>query len=108
MATIFPQHARRDDPNGHMVVQQMVEFLRDEFDQELGKIIRGNSTIVAAATFADVAVSAPATYSVVVTPLNDPGSRFWVSNRTSGGFRINLSAAAPVGGVAFDWIVKGA
>lgn len=30
--TNFPERARRDDPNGHMVVQRMLEFLRNKYD----------------------------------------------------------------------------
>jgi hypothetical protein len=34
--TSFPKRARRDDPNGHMVVQEMLEYLRDRFDTSVG------------------------------------------------------------------------
>jgi hypothetical protein len=31
--TEFPEHARPDNPDGYLVVQRNLEFLRDEFDQ---------------------------------------------------------------------------
>lgn len=92
-----------------MVVQQMVEFLRDAFDAGMAKMARGSAVIAAAGTFVDVAFSSVgATFSVAVTPTVDPTLRYWVSNKTAGSFRINLSAGAPAGGVGFDWIAKGA
>jgi hypothetical protein len=107
--TEFPTRARRDDRNGHMVVQQLLEFLRDQFDKFWQGQIRGNSTVPNTATTLVVThgLGQP-TYSVVATPLVDPGvGRWWISNKTATQFQINLTTAAPVGGVPFDWIVKG-
>lgn len=111
MATNFPLRAKRGDPeNGYMVVQQMVEFLRDVFDRFTGTITRGSATVTNGNT--TVAVPIPsnigATYSVGLTPLADPGGRFWVTGKTSSQFVINLGVAAPVAGVGFDWTAKGA
>jgi len=111
MATQFPMHARRGDPaEGYLVVQQMVEFLRDVFDKTIAGFARGTALVIQGNT--TVAVTIPATvggtYSAQVTPLADPVGRFWISGKGSSGFTINLSTAAPVGGVAFDWMVRGA
>ena len=110
MATQFPFNAKRGDPeNGYMVVQQMVLFLRDAFDTFTGKVLRGNNTVLQAAT--TVVCTLPATlavYSVAATPLVNPGGNWWISGKTTTQFTINLAVAAPVGGIAFDWIVKGA
>jgi hypothetical protein len=103
--------ARRGDPEeGYLVVQQMVLFLRDVFDKFAQASARGVSTIVQGTTTVNASLPAAvgATYSVALAPLNDPVGRYWVTNKTSSGFTINLSAAAPVGGVAFDWVVRGA
>jgi hypothetical protein len=104
-------HARRGDPEeGYLVVQQMVEFLRDAFDKFASVNARGSSTIIQGNTSVGVSFASAvgAIYSVAVTPIGDPGSRFWVSGKSSGGFTINLQTAAPVGGVNFDWLVRGA
>lgn len=111
MATNFPQRARRGDPeNGYMVVQQMVEFLRDVFDKFAGTVVRGQATVTVGNTSVIVALGTTvgATYSVSATPLADPGGRFWISGKSSSQFTINLGVAAPAGGIVFDWIAKGA
>lgn len=110
MATLFPLRAKRGDvENGYMVVQQMVEFLRDVFDKFTGSIIPGSSIITNGNTTVTVALtSALAVYSVQATPTVDPAGRYWISGKTSTQFVINLQVAAPVGGITFDWIVKGA
>ncbi len=109
MTTQFPQHAKMNDPNGYLIVQQMVEFLRDTFDQYIAKSTRGSSTITVGNTALVVNTGATlATYSVVASPLLDPGGRWWVSNKTTTSFQLNLQVAAPVGGIPFDWVVKGA
>lgn len=107
--TEFPTRARRDDRNGHMVVQQLLEFLRDQFDKFQNNTIRGTSTVLATQTTLVVShgLGNP-TFSVVAVPLLDPGGRYWLSNKTATQFQINLQTAAPVGGIPFDWIVKGA
>jgi len=110
MATQFPMQARRGDPEeGYLVVQQMVLYLRDVFDKAMAGQARGSALIVQSATTVSVSIPAAvgAVYSIAVVPLNDPVGRYWVSGKTTSGFTINLSTAAPVGGVAFDWIVRG-
>src|SRR5215467_6645783 len=102
-------HARRNDiEEGYLVVQQMVEYLRDVFDKFVAGSARGTATITQTNT--SVVVNIPSTvggtYSAQVTPLQDPGGRYWISTKSSSGFTINLSVAAPVGGVAFDWLVR--
>lgn len=109
MTTEFPKRARRDDPNGHMIVQDNLLFLRDSLDETSAKISQGSDIITSGNTFKDILLAtATAIYSISVVPTGDPGGRIWVSNKSSSGFRVNLSVAAPVGGVPFDWIVKGA
>lgn len=106
--TEFPTRARRDDRNGHMVVQSMLEFLRDQFDKTWNGVKQGTSTVPNTATTLVVTHAlGSATYAVVATPLLDPGGRWWISNKTSSQFQINLQTAAPVGGIPFDWIVRG-
>jgi hypothetical protein len=103
--------AKRGDPvDGYMTVQQMVEFLRDAYDTFKDKIARGTVTLAAGNTSVTAAIGANlgGAYSVVICPTADPGSRFWVSAKASTQFQVNLSAAAPAGGVVFDWIAKGA
>lgn len=102
--------AHRGDPeNGYMIVQQMVEWLRDAFDAFTGKVMRGNSTVLATTTSVVCTLpTAQGTYSVVASPLLNPGGIWWISGKTASQFVINLAVAAPVGGIPFDWIVKGA
>jgi hypothetical protein len=107
--TEFPERARRGDTNGHMVVQDMLYFLRDAFDSFIAKVARGQATIPNTATSVVAALGTTmATYSVAITPLSDPGGRVWVSNKTSTQFQINSSVAAPLAGIVFDWVAKGA
>lgn len=109
MSTEFPQRARRGDDNGHMVVQENLYFLRDTFDQSLAKILGGSATILSGAAFVDVTFTPSlAIYFVAISPLADPGGRVWVSNKASSQFRINSTIAAPVAGLPFDWVLKGA
>lgn len=108
MAINFPVRARRGDPNGHMVVQQMLEFLRDEVDKLGGKFALGNATISNPATSVIVIHGLNiSTYSVVLTPLADPVNRWWISNKTATQFQINVSATPSVS-LSFNWLVKGA
>lgn len=106
--TEFPTRPRRDDTHGHMTVWQMVEFLRDQYDKFRNSVGSGTSTVTNGNTVLIVnhGLSA-ASYHVSLTPLADPGGRFWVTNKTATSFQINLQVAAPVAGVPFDWIVKG-
>jgi len=109
MATVFPQRARRDDPNGHMVVQNNLDFLKDAFDALAAKFKNGQATVSVGATAVIVTHGLGASSSSVsVTPLQDPGGRYWVSGKSATAFQINLQVAAPVGGIQFDYIVKGA
>ena len=108
MAINFPFRARRGDPNGHMVVQQLLEFLRDEVEKLGGTFAIGNATITNPATSVVVVHGLDtSTYSVVITPLSDPVNRYWVSNKTATQFQINVSAT-PAVSLAFNWLVKGA
>jgi len=91
-----------------MVVQSMLEYLRDKFDGFQNGFARGTSVVLVGATTLVVTHSlGNPTYSVVATPLNNPGGNWWISNKTGTQFQINLAVAAPVGGVTFDWSVKG-
>ena len=109
MATQFPMQARRGDPeNGYMTVQQMVLFLRDQFDKFTALFQTGTATVPATTTSTVVTLNAPmASYGLSVTPLADPGGRWWVSAKSATGFTINLQTAAPVGGISFNWVAKG-
>jgi hypothetical protein len=91
-----------------MVVQAMLEYLRDKFDSFQNGVLRGTSSVVAGTTTLVVTHSlGSSTYSVAASPLVNPGGAWWLSNKTGSQFQINLAVAAPVGGVAFDWVVKG-
>lgn len=91
-----------------MVVQRNLEFLRDQLEGLQSRDVTGTATIIATGTQVTVNFAGDfANYVAVVTPTKDPGSRFWISNKTATSFRINLSSAAPAGGVDFDYLVKG-
>ena len=107
--TEFPTRARRGDEHGYMIVQQNLEFLRDKFDATRVSILRGQATVGVGTTTLVVTHSlGSSTYSVVASPLVNPGGNWWISNKSATQFQLNLAVAAPVGGVPFDWIVKGA
>jgi hypothetical protein len=109
MAIQFPQRLTKFSEDAWVVLQNNLDYLSDLFDKFTAKQAKGTSTITNGNTFVDVNLTSPITSpSVVITPVADPGGRFWISNRTSGGFRINQGVAAPVGGVGYDWIAKGA
>src|SRR2546423_109629 len=109
MKTEFPTRPRRDDQNGHMTVWLMLQFLRDQLDKFTATVARGVSTVLAGNTTLIVNHGlGQSTYSVALAPGANPGGAFWISNKTATQFQINLAIAAPVGGVPFDWIVKGA
>jgi hypothetical protein len=106
--TQFPMSAHRfDAENGYMTVQQMVYYLRDVFDKFVSTIQIGTATVPPAANSVVVTIAAAGTYALSVTPLSDPGGRWWVTAKSATGFTINLQVAAGGSGVAFDWIVKG-
>jgi hypothetical protein len=92
-----------------MVVQQMLEFLRDVFDKFVGNFVLGSGTVLQGNTTLVVTHGlGNATYAVVASPKLNPGGNWWITGKTSTQFTINLAAAAPVGGIPFDWLVKGA
>jgi hypothetical protein len=100
--------AKRFDPeNGYMTVQQMVLYLRDVFDKFANTFQRGTATVAASSTGVAVTIASTSSYALTVTPLGDPGGRWWVSGKSGTGFTINLQVAAPAGGLSFDWTVKG-
>jgi len=105
----FPRKARRNDNNGHMVVQDNLERFRDYVDTELiTSYVHGSDTVAAGTTTKVVTHNLNmASYWVGITALVDPSTRFWVTNKASTSFQINLLAAAPAGGVSFDYIVRG-
>ena len=108
MPTIFPTRARRDDPNGHMIVQQNLEFLRDAFDGLSGKLLSGTASITNPSTSVIVTHAlGSALYQVAIVPINgDVGSRYWVNLKTASQFTIAVQTTPP-GTATFDWIVKG-
>ena|SRR3990167_5858147 len=105
--TQLPYIPRRDDPLAALVVEKNVEFLRDKFDDYTDSFEQGTAAVITGNTSVTVTHNlGAATYRVMIVPTVDPTLRFWVSNKTDNDFQINLSAAAPVGGVSFDWVVK--
>lgn len=109
MTIRFPQRVKTNDENPWATLQNNLEYLADLFDKFQGAQAKGTATITNGNTFVDVSfTSTITTPAVVVTPLADPGARYWISNRTGAGFRINQGVAAPVAGVGYDWIAKGA
>lgn len=108
MATNFPTRSRRDDQYGHKVVEANLDFLRDVFDKAEAKRLGGTATIAVGATSIVVTHGlGNGNFQVAITPLADPTVRYWVTAKSSTSFTISLSAAAPAGGVAFDWILRG-
>jgi hypothetical protein len=92
-----------------MVVQNNLEYLRDQFDGQTTKLKQGSATVPNGATTVNVTHSLGiATNYVALTPTVDPGGRYWVTGKSATAFTINLQVAAPVAGISFDWIVKGA
>jgi len=108
-STPFPVRARRPDPHGHMVVQSMLEYLRDRFDAFTNRLIHGSVTVPQPTTTLVVThgLGSP-NYAVQLTPTTSYNGNWWVSSKTSSSFQINLSNPAPSGGASFDWIVEGA
>lgn len=91
-----------------MTVQRNLEFLRDAFDKNVAKIVFGTTTVPQGAT--NVVAShtlGASTYAAVATPQVNPGGNWWISNKATTSFQLNLAVAAPVGGITFDWILKG-
>jgi hypothetical protein len=106
--TEFPTRARRNDRYGHMVVQQLLEFLRDNYDRFAGSFVQGSTTVPQGATTIVVTHGlGAAIYVATASPTVNPGGNWWISNKTATTFQLNLAAAAPLGGVPFQWQVKG-
>jgi hypothetical protein len=111
MTVRFPQRwtSSTDPAKAPGILQNALDFLADLFDKFTAATAKGTATVTNGNVAVAVAFATPITSpAVVVTPLSDPGGRFWTSARTSSGFTINLGVAAPVAGVVFDWIAKGA
>jgi len=91
-----------------MVVQQNLEFLRDEVDKLLAKFRQGVASISNPATTVVITHGlGQANYSVTATPTNgDVGSRWWIENKTTNQFTIRVQTT-PGGTATFDWVVKG-
>lgn len=111
MAIRFPQRWTSSTPSDKApgILQNCIDFLADFVDKFTSKFAQGTATVANGNT--TVAVLFPTSIlspAVEITPVADPGGRYWISARTGSGFTINLSVAAPVAGVAFDWIAKGA
>jgi hypothetical protein len=90
-----------------MVVMQMLEELRDEFDRQTGKIVSGSATITNPSTSVVVTHGlGQASYVAIATPKADPVNRYWISNKTDVQFQLNVNVT-PAGSLSFDWLVKG-
>jgi len=91
-----------------MTVQFLVEYLRDQFDKFWNRFASGTATVAQGNTTQVVTHSlGVSTYGLALTPLADPGGTFWASGKSATQFTINLQTAAPIGGISFDWLVKG-
>lgn len=109
MTTNFALKPRRDDPQAAMRVQSNLEQLRDVVDSFTGRFKEGSSTITSGNFNVVITHGLGSTnYKAQVTPTVDPGGRWWVSAKTATQFTINIITVAPVGGVSFDWVLKGA
>ena len=108
MAKIFfPWRPRPDDPRAAIVVQRNVEHLGSEVDKLKAGFGTGSTSIPFGDSSKVVTHNLDlASNTVMLTPTKDPTVRYWVSAVTKDGFTISLSAAAPVGGADFDWLVK--
>jgi hypothetical protein len=91
-----------------MVVQQNLEFLKEEVDKIIGNTRRGSASIQNPNTEVTVTHNlGNAVYSVAVTPVNgDVGSRWWVDLKSTTQFKIKVQTT-PGGTAIFDWIVRG-
>jgi hypothetical protein len=68
-------------------------------------VIRGSATINAGST--SVVVNLPtsiASYSVIVTPTSSLSALWWISNKTSTSFTINIATALATN-ATFDYVV---
>jgi len=68
--------------------------------------IRGSATITAGDTFVDVSVPniPPERYTVLVVPTISLSALWFVSNKTSTSFRINLTTAQSLD-ITFDYVI---
>lgn len=110
MAIRFPQRVGSGNVDkAWAIIQNNLDFLADLVDKLTSSILKGSATVTNGNSTVAVAFSTTLTSPAVnVTPTSDPGGRYWISGRTGAGFTINLAVAAPVAGVGFDWIAKGA
>jgi len=103
---IFQRRARRDDVNGHMVVQDNLDRLNDYVSAFIGKEAWGSNNIVVGNTSVSVTHGLNASQvAIVASPQIDPVGRWWISGKTPNGFTINISAALGTN-IAFDWIAR--
>lgn len=91
-----------------MTVQKNVDQVVDHINKTAAKLQAGTATITNPAT--TVVVGHPfdtTAFKVTITPTVDLGAgvRFWVSNKTTTNFTINVSAA-PAVSFTFDWIAR--
>jgi hypothetical protein len=108
--TTFPYRPNKGSDAGSIAwtVWQMLQYFANSiFDVFVNKFIQGTAVVAAGTTnvVVNVGLSSGA-YQVELCPLADPGSRWWASAKTGANFQINLSAAAPAGGVPFDYFCK--
>lgn len=111
MAIRFPQRwtSSTDPTKAPGILQNCIDFLADIVDKFMSTTSKGTTTITNGNVTVGVVFSTPLTSPAVnVSPISNPGGYWWVSGRTNSGFTINLAVAAPVAGVVFDWIAKGA
>lgn len=111
MAIRFPQRwtSSTSPDKAPGILQNCIDFLAGVVDTFMSAQASGLATVTNGNTTVAVLFASPITTPrVEITPVADPGGRYWTSARTNSGFTINLSVAAPVAGVQFDWIAKGA
>jgi hypothetical protein len=109
--TIPPQHPMRQSPVSQQVWTvwtMFMWFLQNAYDQFVNKFAVGTNTVPATATTLTVVHNLGfGSYTVILTPNGAaPPGTYWVSNKTTTQFNINMSVAAPTGGTSFDWMVK--
>jgi hypothetical protein len=106
ITTFFSRKPRRDDVHAALVVQRNLDDLAKAFDDTSTKIAMGSAQVNTGATTAVVTHNLGTNvFQAVITPTVDPGSRWWINNKTATQFTINLQVA-PGGNVTFDWIAK--
>src|SRR5262245_52800874 len=105
----FPYRPRVDDPQSALTVQHNVDFLAKVVEDLINNTDCGTNLVPVGATSVAVAFNqAIANPKVTAQPTSNPGGlQYWISGKTPTGFVFNLSAAAPAGGIPFDWSVRG-